>query len=45
VIYIGDGRSSGDERFHDELLSLTIVENRRIWSWPGVEERLIIRRC
>jgi hypothetical protein len=45
VIYIGDGRSSGDERFHDELLSLTIVENRRIWSWPGVEERLIIGRC
>ncbi|TFG37253.1 MAG: hypothetical protein E4H39_02500 [Syntrophobacterales bacterium] len=45
VIYIGDARSSGDERFHDELLSLTIVENRRIWSWPGVEERLIIGKC
>lgn len=44
VIYIGDGRSSGDERFHDELLSLNIVENRRIWSWPGIEERLIIGR-
>jgi hypothetical protein len=45
VIYIGDGRSSGDERFHNELLSLTIVENRRVWSWPGIEERLIIGRC
>jgi hypothetical protein len=45
VIYIGDGRSSGDEAFHNELLSLTIVENRRIWSWPGIEERLIIGRC
>lgn len=44
VIYIGDGRSSGDKQFHDELLSLTIVENGRTWSWPGIEERLIIGR-
>ncbi len=45
VIYIGDGRSSGDERFQNELLSLSIVEDRRVWSWPGIEERLIIGKC
>ena len=42
MIYIGDPRSSGGEDFHDALASLTIIENRRLWSWPVTEERLII---
>ena len=42
MIYIGDPRSSGGEDFHDALASLRIIENRRLWSWPVTEERLII---
>lgn len=45
VIYIGDPRSSGDEAFHEMLASMTIIENRRVWSWPLTEERLIIATC
>lgn len=45
VIYIGDRRSSGDEAFHNEIESSQIIESRRLWSWPGIEERLVIFAC
>ncbi|MBN2282266.1 MAG: hypothetical protein JXO48_00070 [Deltaproteobacteria bacterium] len=45
IIYVGDPRSSGDEAFHALLDELPLVERRRLCTWPGVEEYLVIRSC
>jgi putative endonuclease len=42
LIYIGDPGSSGDEAFHRELGLLKTEYSAGLWSWPGVEERLMI---
>lgn len=42
LVFVGAMGSTADEDFFHELESLRMVCSRRIPSWPGVEERLII---
>lgn len=42
LIYIGSPGSSGDEAFHRELSSMSPELSVGLWSWPGIDERLMI---
>jgi putative endonuclease len=42
LVYIGSPGSSGDEAFHRELAGLAVELSARLWSWPGIDERLVI---
>ena len=42
LVYIGSPGSSGDEAFHRELATLTVERSARLWSWPGIDEMLVI---
>ncbi len=42
LIYIGARGSSGDEAFHRELSAMKPELSIGLWSWPGIDERLMI---
>lgn len=42
LIYIGSPGSSGDEDFNNELSALKLERSASLWSWPGLDERLMI---
>jgi len=40
LIYLGDPKSSGDERFHDELKKHKLLEEHEVMGWPRMPEVL-----
>jgi hypothetical protein len=45
LVYIGSPGSSGDVNFHRELASMELEKKISLWSWPGMEEYLMIYKC
>jgi hypothetical protein len=44
VIYIGDRKSSADEKFFHLMDGYELLSRRKLWGWFGIDDQLEIRR-